>query len=404
MSEEVKEILTGLDKINERFDAIEREVKTAQTSRSSADAEIKRLGNKQVELANALRELEQKADGYKEAEERKTASIGDQFVKSIDQDTFAKYRKVSCEIETKAALTTAASGAGITRNNTVAPMVRPGLLTLPDMPLVIEQLFPHLPTTSNSIEYIREGTMTNKAGIVEEAAQKPETTFTAPSLEAVNVVTIAHWTRVTKQLANDNSALAAYINQKMLYGLQVTVDNQLISGTGGATQLSGMLNASNFTDPLDLVKADLAADATLFDFALLIKSKMESSIFIAPQTFIFNPTDWTKLCLVKDKQGDYILGGPQAIATKSLWGVPVVTSGNMPKGKYLMGNFNLAGTIYDREAINIAMSEEDDKIWRQRHVKILANDFYARKSKLMFKIMLKNSSSSYRTNRYFCAF
>lgn len=369
-NEEIKSLLTGLDAISEKIGAVESELKASAISREAADAAIKELGEKQVELANALRELEQKADGFREAAEERVLSVGEQFVKSIDQKAFAQYKQASATIETKAALTTAASGSGVTRTNTVAPMVRPSMVTLPDMPLVIEGLFPHIPTTSNSVEYVKEGTMTNNAAVVAEAASKPETTFTAPSLEMANIVTMAHWTKITRQLAADNPALASYINQKMLYGLQATIDKQLISGTGGASQLGGMLTSGNYVDPSATLADEMPANADLFDFAMMLKSYMESSVFITPQAFIFNPMDWTKLCLAKDSDGRYILGGPQSIAGKSLWGVPVITSGNMAAGKYLMGNFTLAGTIYDREAITINMSEHDDKNFQQNLITI----------------------------------
>lgn len=366
---EIKTLMDGLDKIEQKITKVEDELKNSEISKTAAEQKLDELGKKQVELANAIRELEQKTEGFQVAGEEKVLSIGEKFVKEVDHDAFARYKNVSVEIETKAALTTAASNS-VSRTNSVAPMVRPGLISLPDMPLVIESLFPSIPTTSNSVEYSKEGTFTNNAAIVAEAGSKPESTFTGPSLALANIVTIAHWTKITKQLAADNPALAAYINQKMLYGLQLKVDNQLINGTGGTTQLSGLLNTGNYVDPSATLQDKLAANSTLFDYALWLKSYMESSVNIAPQGFVFNPLDWTNLCLIKDSNGNYILGGPQMVAGKSLWGVPVITSGSMTEGKFLMGNFTLAGTIYNREAINISMSEHDDKNFQQNLITI----------------------------------
>ena len=39
---------------------------------------------------------------------------------------------------------------------------------------------------------------------------------------------------------------------------------------------------------------------------------------------VLNPTDWTKIEMLKDAQGRYIIGDPQGTVAPRLWGLPVV--------------------------------------------------------------------------------
>ena len=355
----MEDIIKSLDLIDEKLTHLEKDNKASQKAVTS---EIERLGKEQTKLAKALNEIEQKSLNFPSDDKTHTSSLGDMFVKSTAYQNFGDTHRAIIEFD-KTAVTTAASNSA-SRSSVSAPYMRPGILTLPDAPLQIEALFAHVPISENSVQYVKEGAMTNNAAVVAEAGNKPETTFIAPTIKTAEIVTVAHWTRITRQLAADSVALTAYINQKLQYGLSAKIEAQLITGKGNASELPGLLNTGNFTDPSKELQPKLPAGADLFDYALFLKSKMESSN-ITPEYFVFNPADWTALAALKDKQGRYLLGGPQTVATKSLWGVPVITSASVPAEKFLLANFSLAGTIYDREAMSLAMSESDSSNFTQ---------------------------------------
>lgn len=366
--ENITEIVKGLTAIDDKITALEND---RQASQKALSDEIKRVGDEQVKLAKALADAEQgKTAGVKTADA--PLSFGESFVKSANYGNFASNRKTTFEFKKAATPSTTSAANSISRDNVALPYQVAGMLTLPERPLVIEDLFPHVPVSTNSVEYMKEGSYTSAAAIVAEGADKPETKFTAPTLHTANIVTIAHWTKITNQLAADAPALAAYINTKMQYALQATVDAQLVTGTGGATQLPGILKEGNYTDPVtagSITKADFGSDATLFDFVLKVKSVLENT-YITPEFILLNPADWTKLAMLKDGQKRYILGGPQAIASKSLWGIPVITSASVTQGKYILGNLQVGATIYDRQALNLAMSDSDDQNFTQNLITI----------------------------------
>lgn len=388
MNEELKKMLDSIE------GKIENLTKEKGVSEKAVQDELKRLGEEQLKLAKALQESEQKTVANL-PHAKANPSIGNAFVGSKAFQGFGSNRKAmytfkkegetseggdagtgdsgASESDTPSftPATTAASNS-LTLANVVAPDRRPGLVAMPDRPLIVEDLFPHVPTVSNSVQYLREGSMTNNAAIVAEAGQKPESPFTAPSLQNANIVTVAHWTRITNQLAADAPALAAYINQKLIYGLQSKIDNQLVTGDGSSTQLDGLLHSGNFVNPVTagyVTASDFGNNDTLFDFVSEVAAALENEA-IPPQFLLLNPKDWTALSRLKDGQKRFILGGPQSVATKSLWGIPVKTSASMTRGKYILGNLTLGATIYDRQAIDLAMSDSDDQNFTQNLITI----------------------------------
>lgn len=359
---ENNDILKGLETIDAKIEDV---ISDNKASKSAIEAEIKRIGDEQVKLAKALADTAQKS--VEVPAETASPSLGQAFTKSAAFENFSNNRKALFTFEKKADTNAATSDYG-----NIPAYRKPGMVVSPEAPLIIENLFPHVPVTSNSVEYVKEGSFTNNAALVAEKNDKPESVFGATSLATAKIVTIAHWTRITNQLAADAPALAAYIEQKMQYGLQARVDSQLVTGTGGSTELEGLLHAGNYNDPVrgkQIVAKNFAADSTLFDFVLKNKAELEGR-YITPEVILLNPSDWTKLAMLKDGQKRYILGGPQSVATKSLWGIPVVTSASVTAGKYILGNISLGATVYDRQALNVAMSDSDNVNFTQNLITI----------------------------------
>ncbi|HBY1882791.1 TPA: phage major capsid protein, partial [Klebsiella pneumoniae] len=65
------------------------------------------------------------------------------------------------------------------------------------------------------------------------------------------------------------------------------------------------------------------------------------------------------IALLKDANGNYILGGPQAFASKVLWGLPVVSTTAQTAGKFTVGAFGLASQVWDRMDATIEISNQD---------------------------------------------
>ncbi len=354
------ELIKSLDRIEDNIKNVQKEFDDNKVSQKALEGEIKKLGDEQVKFAQQLQEVSQSmssAKSYADAEIEASKSVGE---RAASNELVKNYQAGTISFEVSMKDTTHASGASntVTRATVSAPYFKAGMVTMPDQPLQIEALFPHIPVTVDAIEYLKEGTFTDGSAVTAEGNKLGETTFTKPSLNTATVQNIGAYSVVTHQLISNEGAFAAYVNSKMQYKLQLNVENQLVNGTGSG-QLSGLLLAGNYTDKTATARASLpSSGATLFDLALLIKNEFDKQ-YITPELFIFNPNDWVNLCLLKDQKGNYILGGPQSLASKTLWGVPVMTSPLVASGKYILGNFKLGATIYDREALSFRISDQD---------------------------------------------
>lgn len=355
---ELDAILKSLDAVGAKIDEIDADGKA---SVAAVKEEMKKLGEEQVKFARELAALQQaSADGAAESDNR-VKSIGEKFTESANYKAFSAntrdVRGARHIVSTKTDSPTVSTvSPAISRNTIAAPYQLAGIWGAPEQQLIVENLIPHIPVSTSAVEYLKHTGFTNNAGVVAEGAAKAESTFEF-DLATANVVTIAHWTKITEQLAADAPAVTAYINAKMMYGLQLKVDNQIISGTGTSTQLGGFLKSGNHTDYSSAVTVPTGAN--LMDFALLIKTKLDT-LGYPPKVLLLNPEDWAGLALLKDTQKRYLLGGPAGVTTKSLWGLPVETTASVPSGKYIMADFALGSTIYDRQEVALEIDREGD--------------------------------------------
>ncbi len=337
-----------MEKLLEALDRIEG--KMAETSKTN-DAELKRLGEEQVKLARQILDIQQKSIKTNDPK-TEVKSVGDQFTSADCFKSLSDGSAMKARVEIKEDTAT---------NPMLTPSVveayrRPGVLPGAVRPLTIEGLFPSIPVATNAFEYVAESGFVNGAAFVAEGAQKPFGSVDF-ELKTGTIKTIAHMARVSKQLLADAAALAAYINQRMVYGVDLTVEDELVTGDGTGQHLSGILNAGNYTAHGQSLTT-LGTDATLFDLILAAKTQVEASFF-RPNVILLNPTNWSKMQMTKNKSGDYYLGHPASVAPKTLWGLPVWTTPAIPADKFLVGDFTQAATLWTRQGMVVEAFEQD---------------------------------------------
>lgn len=341
------------------LDALNRvEGKMGETAESN-QAEMKRLGEEQTKLARMVMELQQK--GVQAQGEPVVKSVGDTVVETENFKAFAAgmAQKIRVDVDEQVNVKDAVNPMTTANvGSTIQAYRRPGILAGAFRPLTIEALFPTIPVTTNAFEYVqeKEADNVNGAAFVAEGAQKPfgSTNF---ELKTGNIRTIAHLARVSKQLMDDAPALVAYINQRLVYGVDLVVEDQLTNGNGTGQNLGGIFNAGNYTAH-GATLADLSKNPTIFDVILFAKTKVESAFF-RPNAILMNPTDWSQLQMQKNSSGDYYLGHPATIAPKQLWGLPVFATPAVTQGKFMVGDFNAAATIWARQGMTVELFEQD---------------------------------------------
>ncbi|GAB3763497.1 phage major capsid protein [Ramlibacter monticola] len=324
------------------------ELKTLGKVSADTKAALDNIGTQQRELADRLTALEQKGVLRPEGE-AKADGWGDQLVKSPSFKAFADGGAQKVRVEVKNTLT--GSDANVAPHRTTG--IVPGAHNI----LTIESLYSHIPCSSNAIEYTKEASFTNNAAEAAEGAAKAESALTW-SLVNMPVSTVAHWIKISRQLAMDNVALAAYVDARMRYGVQRKVETQLVSGDGTAPNISGFMDSGNYTAH---GIADAALGSALKKLVLIRKIIGDLEVAgYAPNAIVLNPADWATI------ETDLLVSAVNAVRVAynqagqpMLWGVPVVKSVGMTADTFAVGDFTQHGNIYDREGVVVQLSESD---------------------------------------------
>lgn len=362
------EILKALDSVEAKLASMDTKAAAEfqAMGKTSADtkAALDTIGIEQRVLADRLLQLEQK--GSAQAETATETTWGDQFIKSARYADFAGGNLNKLRVEVKNTL------VGADAN--VAPDRKVGVVAGAYLPFSMEALLPNTPTSSNAIEFTKEASFTNNAAEAAEAAQKGESALTW-SLVNMPVSTVAHFIKISKQLAADNTALAAYVNSRMTYGVNQKVDTQLVVGDGSAPNISGTFKSGNYTAH-GYTAANITAfpATTLKRFALI--RKVIGDLFAAgyPATaVILNPADWAsmeiELMTVAAGQTLYSVG---AGGEPRLFGLPIVQSIGLTAGNFQVGAFSEAYMVYNREGVVLEMSDSDGDNFQKNLVTLRA--------------------------------
>jgi HK97 family phage major capsid protein len=348
-------IMKALDGVETKLNAMSTKADAEMAANGKVSLEtktaIENIGIEQRSLADRLLQIEQKATAQPEAP--KDESVGAQFIKHAQYESFTKAEgRIKVYAEVKNTVTNAIAATYSER--------RPGIIEGAFRVFTIEDLLTSIPTSANAIDWIKENVFTNAAAEVAEGAAKPQSsiTFTTGTMP---VSTVAHWVKITRQLAMDNAALTAYINRRMIYGVNLRVEGQLVSGNGTAPNLSGLTLAGNFTAHGYTAAALTAlglSPANRFD--LIGKMIGDCALADYPaDVVLLNTADWWTLRLSKDAQGRYLLGDPGSSVPPFLFGLPVVASNAMTADTVWVGSLSQAATLHNREGVAIALSDSD---------------------------------------------
>lgn len=227
---------------------------------------------------------------------------------------------------------------------------------LPDEGLGFLDLITLGNTQATFLEYATIVSETDNAAVVPEGELKPLSDVTTGKGEA-KAFTYADGFDVTNQTLADDGALVAFMDSRIRYHVQNVVVDKLINGAGGSGEPQGILATSGVQNQA----FDTDAMTTLARSIELLEA-----VNTDVQAFVMNPADIWTLRMLKDTTGRYIFGGPEANAPFSPWGVRVVKSNRVAKGKFLAGNFKSVQFL-QREALNVMLFNQH-KDYAQRNM------------------------------------
>jgi len=249
----------------------------------------------------------------------------------------------------------------------VANDIQAGVLGILQREINVLDLIPRLTTESDTIEYVREDTFTNNAAMTAEATATTGTTGTKPesalaySTQTAPVRTLAHWIPVTNKTLSDAPQIRGIINSRLLLGLQLALETQVISGDGTGENFTGILNAGI---NVQAIGTDNVLDA-IFKGRTLVRVTGKAR----PSAVVMHPNNWQAARLARENAvtgtlGGYLMGPPSMTGANTLWGLPVVESEAITQGTALVGDFSMGATLFDREQAVVRIGFVNDQFIR----------------------------------------
>jgi HK97 family phage major capsid protein len=369
---ELKEKIEAMGKDNERLTNAYNDAKAAQ------DAEKERVQKLEAKISDFEKfGLEQKKDEAK--------SIGEIFVQSQEfKDAVAARAGISRKVEIGSFFERKVNSI-LSQDATQlhVPQRLAGIQGIPNVPLTVRALLPSGRTQNNMIEFVKENTFTNNAGpqwspvsplanSVSEGALKNKSNITWTLVQRP-VSTIAHYMKASRQILDDAPMLQSEINNRLLYGLALEEEEQLLLGDGNnGNQLGIIPQAAAYNTALN-VTGDTKIDKVRHALLQVTLSKY------LPTAIVLAPKDWHDIELTKTEEGgankgSYIMSNPTSQTEPRLWGYRVVPSLSMTAGDFLVGNFATGAQIFDRmnATVEVARQNEDDFV--RNMVSILAEE------------------------------
>ncbi len=319
------------------------------------------------ELKGQLDTLEQKV-ARSGGEEEGEKSFGERFTDSEEFKTFQANQRqgASASVSFKADITTGASSSAGGMGDAVHSRHLPGIMPLPQRRMTVRDLLTPGQTDTPIIDYDKETGFNNAAAPVAEGAAKPQSDISIEEVQTRTKV-IAHWFRVSKQTLSDVPQVRSIIDNRLLYGLRLVEETQLLSGDGVGENLLGLVPQATAYNPAFAPAAETAIDKMRL-------AMLQAVLAEYPATgHILNPTDWARIELIKDSEGRYIIGNPQGTLAPTLWNLPVVSTQAMTVDKFLTGAFEMAAQIFDQWAARIETGFQNDDFTRNK-VTVLAEE------------------------------
>lgn len=324
------------------------------------DAEMKALGDR-------VAAMEVKANRPDSVAGAVRKSLGQLYVES---DAYAEVKQNgrgnSVPVEVKAISDDPASAEALTtqyRNPTIHKN--------PDRPTFIRDLVNTIPVVDSAVEVMRELVFTNNAAMqAGQLATKAESDITF-SQETYKVETVAHWVAASRQILSDVNRLRSYIDGRLMYGLDLEFDKQLLFGDGAGNNFTGLMVDPAVSD----VGASPAGDGAVW-LEHIRKAITQCQLFeyYNINGVVLNPQDWEAIELAKGSDGHYIWVSVPQGGESRLWRVPVVISNAMTQGDFILGDWTMGATLYDREQKSVRVSESHAEFFVKNGVAILGEE------------------------------
>ena len=164
-------------------------------------------------------------------------------------------------------------------------------------------------------------------------------------------------------------SLQSFISNRLMFGLKLYEENQLLNGSGANGQLNGLVTQATaytvqspqLTNQIDIIR-EMIKQAEVANYR--------------PDGIVLNPVDWYNIDVRKVGTTDdrYVVGNPAPRTSPNLWVLPVIVTNAIASGTALVGSCGMGSEIKDRMSASVEVSRENSDNFVKNMITVLAEE------------------------------
>ena len=348
-----------------RLDTIKGDIESAQTREKS------------IADGDALLAQFKDAGTPKAPEAVQAKSLGEYFVKTAGTSLAGKRgdRLTVSTPEFKAASDVQVTG---TVFGNALTSVDTNILTGVRRRLTIEDLLGSETISGTALTYFVENALVEGAfELVAENGQKPQLHFGDPTAVTEALSKIAGFIKESDELIEDLPFLKSAIDGRLLYQLNLFIEDQLLNGSGAAGNLRGLLNRVGIQTE---VRGSTAAGDNAQDTIFRAITKVQTGSGLTADGIVINPANYQTLRLLKDGNDQYFGGGffsgqygnGGIMEQPPLWGLRTVVTPAIAANTVLVGAFGQAGSVVSKGGVRVEATNTEGNDFTNNRITVRA--------------------------------
>ena len=342
-----------------------------------ADIESAQIREKSIAEGDALLAQFKEAGPAKAPEVAQAKSLGDYFAKTAGTALAGKRgeRLTVSTPEFKAASDVQVTG---TVFGNALTSIDTNIITGVRRRLTIEDLLGSETISGAALTYFVESALVEGAfALVAENGQKPQLHFGDPTAVTEALAKVAGFIKESDELVEDLPFLKTAIDGRLLYQLNLFIEDQLLNGSGAAGNIRGLLNRVGIQTE---VRGSTAAGDNAQDTIFRAITKVETGSGLTADGIVINPADYQTLRLSKDANGQYFGGGffsgqygnGSIMEKPPLWGLQTVVTPAIATGTVLVGAFGQAGSVVSKGGVRVEATNTEGNDFTNNRITVRA--------------------------------
>ena len=244
--------------------------------------------------------------------------------------------------------------------------------------LTIEDLLGSETISGTALTYFVENALVEGGfALVAENGQKPQLHFGDPTPVTEALAKIAGFIKESDELVEDLPFLKTAIDGRLLYQLNLFIEDQLLNGSGAAGNIRGLLNRVGIQTE---VRGSTAAGDNAQDTIFRAITKVQTGSGLTADGIVISPADYQTLRLAKDGNQQYYGGGffsgqygnGGIMEQPPLWGLRTVVTPAIATGTVLVGAFGQAGSVVSKGGVRVEATNTEGNDFTNNRITVRA--------------------------------